>query len=146
MLVRRMPITRQPIRTPMDRMIERFWEEALPTNQQNSMALNAIENDDAYMLSAEVPGFEAEDIEINLHDNVLTISAEHSEETVEEGTKILLRERRSGRYERSVRFPMAVDVDGVSAEYVNGILNITVPKAPEAKPRQIPVKVNTEQS
>lgn len=90
---------------------------------------------DHYVLEAELPGFAKEDIHIDLDDNYLTIHAEHKEDQEEKDDKksYLRKERYYGAYER--RFDVSgIDVDAIKAGYENGVLKLTLPKAPEVKP------------
>lgn len=105
------------------------------------LALDVAEEADAYILRANLPGVKLEDISVNIHDDVLTISAETAAETFEENSRVLIRERRRGKFTRSLRFPVDVRGDAVEADFDNGVLNVRIPKAEEAKPRQIPVNV-----
>ena len=105
------------------------------------LALDVEEDSDAYILRANLPGVKLEDISVNIHDDVLTISAETAAESFDENSRVLIRERRRGKFTRSLRFPVDVRGDAVAANFDNGVLNVRVPKAEEAKPRQIPVNV-----
>jgi HSP20 family protein len=105
-------------------------------------ALDVEETENAYRVTMPMPGVKAEDIDINLHDGVLTIGGEIKEEKREEKGKMLVQERRYGRFSRSVRFPMSVNPDSVEAEYKDGTLKLTVAKAAEAQPRKIAIKTN----
>ena len=105
------------------------------------LAIDVQENEDAYTVYADLPGINLDDINVNIHDDVLTISAETHAEEYDENTRVLARERRTGKFSRSLRFPVAVDGNNISADFDNGVLSIVVPKAEEAKPRQIPVNV-----
>lgn len=102
-----------------------------------------IEKDDKYILSAELPGFNKEDINVDINDNMLTISAEHREENDEKDSKgnYIRRERTYGSYTRSFDISN-VKVDDIKAEYKNGILELELPKL-EEKPvsqRRIEIK------
>lgn len=138
-------------RAPVSRLLDRFMEDVTGdlsnyesrVNNEFSLALDVTENDDAYIVEASVPGVKADDIDISLHDDVLTISAETNYENNVENARAVIRERRYGKFSRSIRFPLAVDADSIDAEYVNGVLRLTVPKAPETKPRRIAVKTNS---
>lgn len=105
-------------------------------------ALDVIENDDAYVVRAALPGFKAEDIDVKVEDDLLTLTAQHAEEREEEGENYLLRERAEGVFRRAVRLPEGVNADETNAEVADGILTLTLPKREEYKPRQIEVKVN----
>jgi HSP20 family protein len=104
------------------------------------LILDVHENDSAYTVFANIPGINAEAIDINLHDGVLTISAQVPEVEVEEGSRVLLNERVTGHFSRQLTLPRKVDADNIEATYDNGILTLHVPKTPEAQPRHIPVK------
>ncbi len=118
-------------------MAERFAEDGGARTYR--LALNAHETDEAIVISAAVPGLEPEDIHINLEDDVLTIDGEFKSNV--EDVNYLLRERADeGRFHRSLRLNVAVDVEKIEAVFNNGILTLTVPKAPEARPTTIPVK------
>jgi HSP20 family protein len=105
-------------------------------------ALDVVENDDAYVVRASLPGFKAEDIDIKVEDDVLTLKAERSEEHEESREGYLLRERAEGTYRRAVRLPSGVNADEAVAEVTDGVLTLTLPKREEYKPKQIEVKVS----
>ena len=105
------------------------------------LALDVEENADTYIVRANLPGVKLDDISVNIHEDVLTISAETAAENRDENSKVLIRERRFGVFSRSLRFPTIVDGDAVEASFENGVLSITLPKADHVKPRQIPVNV-----
>lgn len=108
-------------------------------NKATGLALDIDENENHYTVYANLPGVNLDDINVNIHDDVLTISAETSPAEYGENTRVLVRERRTGKYSRSLRFPVAVNGDAIEASFDNGVLSIIVPKAEEAKPRHIPV-------
>jgi len=103
------------------------------------LALDVNENDDAYTVTTNLPGVSLDDISVNIHDNVLTVSAEANATEYDENTRVLVQERRTGKFSRNLRFPMVVDGNAIEASFDNGVLSIVIPKAEEAKPRQIPV-------
>ena len=104
-------------------------------------ALDLYENNDNLIAVVELPGMRKEDIEISLHDGMLTIGGERKSET-REGDKAERTERYIGKFRRSITLPTRVDANKVSATYKDGILTITLPKAEEAKPKQIQVNVS----
>lgn len=81
-----------------------------------------------------------DNIHINLHEGTLSISGERSIERKREGTDFVRIERKSGNFYRSFTLPKTVAKDGIVAEYSNGVLHITAPKAEESKPQRIEVK------
>ena len=104
-------------------------------------ALDVIDNDEAFVIRAALPGLKAEEITINVEDDVLTLKAEREETHADGDETYLLRERRYGSLRRSVRLPSGVNADGATAEVEDGILTLTLPKREEYKPKQIAVKV-----
>ena len=105
-----------------------------------SPALDLYQNKDNVTAVVELPGMQKEDIEISLHEGMLTISGERKEQTTE-NDKAERSERYVGKFRRSITLPTRVDASKVSATYKDGILTVTLPKAEEAKPRQIQVNV-----
>ena len=105
-----------------------------------SPALDLYQSNDNVTARVEVPGMRKEDIEISLHEGMLTISGERKAESGE-GDKAERTERYVGTFRRSIALPTRVDADKVTATYQDGILKVTLPKAEEAKPKQIAVKV-----
>ncbi|MFQ5894119.1 MAG: Hsp20/alpha crystallin family protein [Nitrospinota bacterium] len=103
--------------------------------------VNIRETDDTLVLEADVPGFDPEGIYVEVHDGVLTLRGESRSEAdeMEEGTRRV--ERYRGAFQRSFALPPSVDPDGIQARLRNGVLEVTVPKAPEAKRR--PVSIET---
>ena len=103
-------------------------------------ALDLYQSNDNVVAVIELPGMRKEDIEISLHEGMLTISGERKQETGENGNAERS-ERYVGKFRRSISLPARVDASKVNATYKDGILTVTLPKAEEAKPRQIQVNV-----
>ncbi len=101
--------------------------------------MNIEELKDEYRITLEVPGMEKDDLDIQIKDDVLTISGEKKEDIKEEGT-LFRRERWFGKFTRSITLPNDVNVDKIEAEYKNGVLTLHLPKSEEAKGRKIQVK------
>lgn len=145
MLIRRTPVN-SPFGRIMDRMIEHASRDLYPfvemENGEFGLALDVEENDTSYIVKTNLPGVKSEDIEINLNENVLTLTADMKEEQRTENKRMLIQERRYGKFSRSVRFPVLVNSDGVEADYHDGVLTVSVPKAPEASARRIHVRTN----
>jgi len=104
-----------------------------------SPGLDLYQDKDNVVAVVELPGMKKEDIDISLRDGTLTISGERKSQT-SNGEKAERTERYIGRFRRSVTLPTRVDADKISASYRDGILTVTLPKAEEAKPKQIEVK------
>lgn len=130
----------------MQEMMDRIFEEnrMVMRNGTNTraLALDVHETDSTYTVMTVLPGLNPDDITVNLHENVLTIGAEIAKPEIDENTRVLLRERHYGNFSRSVTLPQDVDADNVEAAYENGVLTLSLPKVPQAQPRQIPVKAN----
>jgi len=103
-------------------------------------ALDVYEDKDNLVVRAELPGMKKEDIDISLHDNAITISGERKNEKKYEGGRTSREERFFGRFTRSITLPKQVDSSKVKAAYKDGVLTVTLPKAEEAKPRQIQIQ------
>ena len=104
-------------------------------------ALDLYQNNDNVVAVVELPGMRKDDIEISLHDGTLTIGGERKSETGADD-KATRTERFTGKFRRSVTLPTRVDANKVNATYKDGILTVTLPKADEAKPKQIQVNVS----
>jgi len=123
------------LRDELDRLFESPLTGWLP-------ALDAHEDKESFTVQVELPGFKREDIQVSLQDGVLTISGERKEEKVSKETEVHRQERYYGKFARALTLPTAVAADKVKAAYKDGVLTVTLPKAEEAKPKQIDVNVN----
>ena len=132
------------LRDELDTLFEMpFWSNFGRQSQLFSgwsPALDLYQNNDNVIARVELPGMRKEDIEISLHDGMLTINGERKSETAE-GDKAERTERYVGKFRRSISLPTQVDANKVTANYRDGILTVTLPKAEEAKPKQIKVDV-----
>ncbi|HSR50172.1 MAG TPA: Hsp20/alpha crystallin family protein [Acidobacteriota bacterium] len=105
-------------------------------------AVDIHEDPEGLTFTAEVPGFNKEDLNISVEDGTLTVSGERQRESQEEGRQFHRVERSYGRFERSFALPTNVDSGNISASLKNGLLTISIPKREEAKPRHIAVDVH----
>lgn len=105
-------------------------------------ALEVHEDKDKFVIKTDMPGVPKENINVSIHDGNLVISGERKSETKKEDAKVLRSERFYGSFQRVLSLPAGVASDKVKADYKDGVLSITLPKADEAKPRQIDVSVN----
>ncbi len=103
--------------------------------------VDIAEDDKEYLIKAEVPEMKKEDIKLNVHDDILTISGERKYEKEEKGKKYHRVERAYGSFTRSFTLPEDADGSKVSAEYKEGVLKVHLPKSEKAKPKAIEVKV-----
>ena len=105
-----------------------------------AVPLDVVEEDDKIVVRATLPGIKPEDIEVTLENEVLTIKAETKTETEERNENFLVRERRAGKFHRTLRLPDTVDSEKVETKYENGIVEITFPKAEAKKARRLSIK------
>ncbi len=104
-------------------------------------AVDLLEKDDEFVAKVELPGVHKDDVKVTLHDNILTIRGEKKEERESKDSNYHRLERSYGSFQRSFTLPTSVRQDKVEAEFRDGVLTITMPKAEEAKRKQIEVKV-----
>ena len=130
----------------MDRFLTRFLNdplfEALPavtTMEEGTLALDVSEDEKNVIVRASLPGFRKEDVQIEVHDGVLSIKAEQTEEKEESGERFYRKERRFGSVSRRVALPSAVREDDAKAELKDGVLILRLPKTKEATPRKISI-------
>jgi HSP20 family protein len=105
-------------------------------------AVDLYEDKENLYVKAELPGMKKEDIEISIHDGALTLAGERRESGNHSKAEIYRSERFLGRFQRTLTLPVAVNVEKVKANYKDGILTAVLPKAEEAKPKQIEVHVS----
>lgn len=106
-----------------------------------SPLVDISEDEKEYLIKAEVPEMKKDEIKINVHDDVLSISGERKYEKEEKGKKYHRVERAYGSFMRSFTLPEDADGSRVNAEYNNGILHVHLPKSAMAKPKAIEVKI-----
>ncbi|GAA0669828.1 Hsp20/alpha crystallin family protein [Natronoarchaeum mannanilyticum] len=94
----------------------------------SSASVDVADQGDEFVVTADLPGYDTEDIDLTLADDTVRIEAEREEEMEDEDEQYIRRERRHQRVSRSVPLPEAVDEDSVSASYNNGVLTVTLPK------------------
>lgn len=103
--------------------------------------MNVTEDNDNFYVRAELPGLQAEGLDISVTGDTLSISGERKHSPEDEKAQYHRREREAGRFSRIISLPSQIDTSKVDAHSADGILTVTLPKAEETKPRQITVKV-----
>jgi HSP20 family protein len=152
----------QAMRREMDRMFDRFFGGGfgLPSSRRmfemepfwrggeegfnlSAPAIDFAEDENAYHLTAELPGLSEKDINLSLSDDMLTISGEKREERQEseKDKNYHYSERRFGSFRRIVQLPQHIDRDKIEASFRNGVLNVTLPKSQDARQRQRKIEV-----
>ena len=133
------------LRDEIDRLFEAPLSELTRGSQILSgwtPAMDVYEDKDNLYVRAELPGMKREDIDLSMHEGSLSISGERKSEENFKNSELYRAERFFGRFQRTVTLPTTVAVDKVKATYKDGILTVTLPKAEEAKPKQISVSVS----
>lgn len=136
----------QSLRQEFDRIFDEFFRGDIlatdPLFNNNWMpAVDIVEGKDSYVLKAELPGFEKEDVAVTLENNILTVRGEKKEEKDRNDASVHRSERRFGAFERSFTVPGTVKADAIDAQFRNGLLILTLPKADEARPKPVPITV-----
>ena len=128
----------------MDEMFENFDHSLGEFEQGDWMpAIDIEENNKSYLIKAELPGVHKDDVHVHVEDNVLTIKGEKKDEiTVEiKDTKRHRVERTYGSFVRSFTLPHTVKTDNIEAEFIDGVLSLTITKVAKAKSKQTEVKI-----
>ena len=133
------------LQSEVNRLFSRVGGSDVAERQSWTPSIDVIETDDAIKLHAELAGMDPDDINIEVQDNVLTVSGERRFEEEVKEDKYYRIERRYGSFSRSIALPQAIDEAKIEAKYDNGVLEVSVPKAEIAKPKKIAVTVGGEQ-
>jgi HSP20 family protein len=129
------------LREAMDHLFDDAFTRPLSLRDGWSVpAVDMYQTDEEVVVKASIPGFKAEDVQINVTGDILTLRGEVKREEETKDKAWHIREQRWGSFERSIAMPIAVVADKAKAEFENGILTVTLPKAEEVKPKTITVK------
>lgn len=129
------------LRQAMERMMEDAMAEAPQNERELVLSVDVITDDEGYVITALVPGLDADDVAIEILNNTVTIRGEFKS-TIQENAKYLLCELPSGAFSRVVQLPTAVDAAKVEATIKNGMLKLALPKAEAHRPKAIKVITN----
>ena len=132
------------IQSEMNRLFNTFFDAPAPGNglsvgRRWIPAMDLVEDGDEYVLRADLPGLSEKDVNIELEDNVLTISGERKSEHEERKEGYYRVERASGSFSRSLTLPEGVDPERVRASFEQGVLEVRVPKPEQRKPRKVTI-------
>ena len=131
---------------PIRGIFESFFNDSLAgqswaTQCDTHLEVDVTESEDEYVLTANIPGVEAEDVSVKLEDQIVSISADMSTEDEDEQNGYLVRERRVGKCKRNLRLGSKFEHEKAKAVVKNGVLTLSIPKATESKPRHVEVEV-----
>ena len=128
------------LRDAMDKLFQESYVRPNGWNGGASLPVDLHEDQHGYVVTASLPGWKPEDVNITFEDGTLTLSGQYQQtQEPEDGKTWHLRERRFSSFTRSFTFPSTVDVDKADARFENGVLTLTLPKAESARPRQITI-------
>ena len=134
------------IQSEMNRLFNTFFEAPAPANSNTHgrrwlPAMDLVETGDHFVLRADLPGLSEQDVNIELEDNVLTVSGERKAEHEERKEGYYRVERASGSFSRSLTLPEGVDASAVTAHFDKGVLEVRIPKPEQRKPRKVAITV-----
>ncbi|MBN1148348.1 MAG: Hsp20/alpha crystallin family protein [Anaerolineales bacterium] len=127
----------------LQREMNRLFEDYSPARLRRAPgypAMNVWVSDEGLVVTAEVPGVKPEDIDVNVVGDTLTLSGARKPDELDESSRYHRQERGYGNFTRSIQLPFPVNVSNVEAAFRNGVLNISLPRAEEDKPKKIAVK------
>ncbi len=127
------------LRAAMDRLFDESFVRPL-FEERYALAMDVQAKDDEFVLTAAAPGFQADELDISVLEEVVTIKAEHKQAVEQKDENYLLRELRYGAFSRSVTLPAPVDAARVEAHLADGLLTLHLPRAESAKIKTIKVK------
>lgn len=127
----------------LQREMNRLFDDYAPSRLRRAAgypAMNVWTNEEGLVITAEVPGVKPDDIDVNVVGDTLTLSGVRKPDELDESSRYHRQERGYGNFSRTIQLPYLVDVGKVEAAFKNGVLNITLPRAEEDKPKKIAVK------
>ena len=133
------------LQSEMNRLFNTIFDTPVPNETAGVRrwipAMDLVETDNDFVLRADLPGVAEGDVNIELEDNVLTVSGERKSEHEERQEGYYRVERAGGSFSRSLALPEGVDADAIRASFENGVLEIHIPKPEERKPRKVAISV-----
>jgi HSP20 family protein len=133
------------LQSEMNRLFNTFFDT--PTSGDGAPArrwvpaMDLVEHDDHFVLTADLPGVTQEDVSIEVQADVLTISGERKTSQESSGTGYYRLERSTGAFSRTLTLPEGVDAEAVEASFANGVLEVRIPKPEQRKPRRVSISV-----
>jgi HSP20 family protein len=133
----------EPFSTEFSRLFNSLWESPAATSRGWVPEMDLVETDDHYLLKADLPGMKQDDVSIEFNEGNLTLSGERKIEYERKDKGFFRLERSFGKFSRSLTLPDGVDPDKIAAAFHDGVLEVTIPKPEQRKPRRIEVAWNT---
>ncbi len=138
------------LQSEMNRLFNTLFDAPAPGNGGGAIrrwipAMDLVETDEKFVLRADLPGLSEDDVNIELEDNVLTVSGERKGEHEERKEGYYRVERASGAFSRSLTLPEGVNPEGIEASFDRGVLEVRIPKPEERKPRKVAISVGGQQ-
>lgn len=134
------PVARDPFENLFHQLFGSEPDKRAVTQSDRTPLADISETDAAYELAFELPGLTDADIQVDVHDHTLTVTAERKDDRERQDRKWHRVEHRYGRYARTISLPRAASSENVDAVYENGVLTVTVPKTQEAQAKRIQVR------
>jgi HSP20 family protein len=139
------------IQSEMNRLFNTFFDTPTTAGNANPTrrwmpAMDLVEHEDHFLLSADLPGMQQEDVKLEVSDGVLTIGGERKTTHEERKGGYIRIERAAGTFQRSLTLPDGVDPEQVAASFSNGVLEVRIPKPVERKPHRVQIAVNGGQA
>jgi HSP20 family protein len=133
------------LQNEMNRLFTTFFDTPTSGNGESARrwipAMDLVETEDHFVLKADLPGLTEGDVNLEVEDNVLTVSGERKAEHEDKREGYVRVERAYGAFRRSLTLPEGINPDGVSASFDNGVLEVRIPKPEERKPRRVAIQV-----
>ncbi|HUG48784.1 MAG TPA: Hsp20/alpha crystallin family protein [Candidatus Limnocylindria bacterium] len=133
------------LRQAMDRLFEDSYVRSpggSGPSAEHALAVDAYSNPEALVIEAALPGVKPDDVEVSLLGDTLTISGNSGQETTRDEDGYSYREIRRGSFSRTLSLPAGLNPEGAKADFENGMLRLTIPKAAESRPRQIRINAS----
>ena len=128
----------------VDRLFQQLWA-AQNGGRSMAMPMDAYRKDDSFLIRLDLPGVQADSVDLTVEDNVLTIRAERTAPPPTEGIEPVISERPYGTFTRQVFLGSNLDTEHIRADYESGVLTVVIPVADHAKPRRIEVTTRSDQ-
>ena len=136
----------QAFSTDVDRIFNTLMGADEPNGRRWYPPMDLVEEQDRFVLKADLPGLGSQDVSIEVSDGVLRISGERSDDRTEKGRGWYRVERTFGKFSRSLNLPEGVDAEHISASFDQGVLEVAIPKPEERQPTRIEIKAGANEA